>query len=156
MEAIVLDLAKAQFLVDQAIKQKGEDYVYPRAGGGSCVYVDTVIEHGPEYGEIREVPTCPSCLVGYALVKAGVDQEWFLEREINDGSASEVLGALRDDGIIMRDDEVEEYFSTVQRNQDAGVPWGEADKRARKGEYFVGRYRSNNGKWWDSNGPIMK
>jgi hypothetical protein len=139
-----LDLEKAQFLVDQAIKQKGEDYTYEKDEYGNCAYVhyDEIVVGGPdEWGDVQKEPdldTCKmGCLVGAALIKGGIEPEWFVETGNNTEPASTVLYALSVNDRITYTREADEYLTRLQESQDKGAPWRIADALSRSGEVWV-------------------
>ena len=139
-----LDLEKAQFLVDQAIKQKGEEYVYEKDEYGNCSYVhyEEIVVGGPdEWGDVQKEPdlgTCKmGCLVGAALIKGGIAPEWFVESGMNTESAADVLSSLNRHGLISYTEEAERYLSRLQESQDKGAPWRIADALSRSGEVWV-------------------
>lgn len=129
--AIYLDLQKAMELVDAAIEREGEDYIYPNFSIG-CQYVDyAFIEREDEPVE-RVCRT--GCIVGDALLTVlGVDIEAFSYEDENEENAYQFLGWLRQENYISGSSpEAENYLSYIQDNQDKGLPWGVARKRARE------------------------
>lgn len=85
---------------------------------GSCYYT-----RGPEGEE------GPGCIVGQALLAAGVDFD--VLREFDDSAKASgirfVARALADQGkIVMPNFHDAEWLNTVQRDQDKGLTWSEA------------------------------
>lgn len=132
-----LDIQTAHALVEAAILDQGEDYVYPNAGTASCQYVEVAYADG-EY-----IATGPSCLVGSALIKGGIDPQWFAPDERNDQGSHDVLNDLYRDGLVEYSQEAEDYFALVQASQDAGATWGDSHKYALKGMQFIRTRRWN-------------
>lgn len=139
-----LDLEKAQFLVDQAIKQKGEEYTYEKDEYGNCAYVhyDEIVVGGPdEWGDVQKEPdlsTCKmGCLVGAALIKGGIEPAWFVEAGMNTEFASDVLESLHYANLISYTEEARAYLARLQESQDKGAPWRVADELSREEKVWV-------------------
>lgn len=136
MDAIVLDLAKAQFLVDQAIKQRGEDYKYEKQGG-SCLYVhpsEVWNEEFDEYDSNYEDAT-PGCLVGLAFIKAGVPTTEF--EFCNEEDSNALVRYLKREGFIeSATEDAQAFLYNVQTSQDNGHSWGVAVEAANRGKYL--------------------
>lgn len=120
---------KALSTIREIVSEFGEDYVYERVNDG-CRYVSNGV---------------PSCIVGHALVRWGVDPDlinsWDADQrpmEVNgemtykqDGIyaanfAWDALRGLRQDGHLEITDEAIVFLDAVQWEQDHGTPWGEA------------------------------
>lgn len=106
---ISLTYDRAVQLLNDAVKEKGHDYVYPSRG--ECVY----IKDGK-----------PSCIVGHVLVAAGLPVIAFggCSGEMRHNSAgirhlSKVLELDMDHDTV-------ELLREVQWSQDNGTPWGQA------------------------------
>jgi hypothetical protein len=112
MQTITYEMALRA--LNEAVKAKGHDYVYPRAWqSGGCYNVTLDGE--------------PDCIVGWALVWLGVPGEWFLQDTgRRDAGATTACNLLRMEGIFDVTHEAAEFFSQVQRRQDRGASWGEA------------------------------
>lgn len=105
-----LDYDTALGLLFRAVEEKGEDFVYTPLG---------VDEHGDSQCKYFEHGQ-PSCIVGHVLDYMGID------------SVREGLGAsfaLRELGIEV-DAATQHLLDEVQTQQDGGMPWGEALRRA--------------------------
>lgn len=126
-----IDLRTATRLVEESIKERGEEYVYEAPAYG-CAYVAS------RYDEdvASEVATGPSCLVGAALIRGGIDPQWFIDECCNEGPVLDVLEALAHQGLATYDPGAEGYLQRVQYSQDNGAAWGEAHRRALKGQKF--------------------
>jgi hypothetical protein len=109
-ETTLLDVEGALALLERAVQEKGEDYVYPLSDkrDGICRYA---------------VDYEPSCIVGHVLFYLGK-----LDAAIEGASAHTVLHDLATD-------EAKYLLLVVQRAQDAGKPWGQAlgEAKARQG-----------------------
>jgi hypothetical protein len=107
---IELTLEKAIELVEQAIADRGEDYVYERPEDvEECQYV-----HGDE----------PGCIVGYILHAAGVDLGTLHD---NEGIwASFVTNNLAMQNVLAADYGVACFLDSIQGEQDRGKTWGQA------------------------------
>lgn len=130
-----LSLSEAQRLLDEAIAERGEDYVDPRAAslGGRCVY--------RTYHFNDETPDGPDCGVGCVLFKHGYTLE-DLEAldDANDGigiPACAINSVIP--GVLTL--EAQEFLQDFQAKQDQGATWGKARTFAylelalRRGDY---------------------
>lgn len=136
MDAIVLDLAKAQFLVDQAIKQRGEDYKYEKQGF-SCLYVHPSEVWNEEYEEydLNYEDATPGCLVGLAFIKAGVPTTEF--ESCNDEDSRALVRHLKREGFIeSATEDAQQFLYNAQASQDNGHSWGVAVEAANRGKYL--------------------
>lgn len=112
--AIKLTLERTKQLLEEAVAEKGTDYVYadpwgnsPTGDGGMpCYYV-----HDDQ----------PGCIVGHVLYKAGVPLDALFE--VEHSPADQAVAGL--DGLDV-ETWVYSLLRNVQRQQDMGVPWGEA------------------------------
>ena len=140
-----IDLAKAQSLVAECIAERGEDYVYEKEGS-TCKYVHNVGkvmgENEYEYEDDFSEAT-PGCLVGLALLKAGVPLSFMGGSRNMDGS-SDLLRAASDYGVITFDDQVDSYFANVQASQDNGAEWGKSAEAAIRGKQLDKKYNYSN------------
>lgn len=112
--SIVIDKSRALELLDQAVAEKGAEYVDPAVEIGRCNYVQVEGD-----GDL-----VPGCIVGYAMNNAGVplhelalegivteiDWERWCDVKLSDGAAS----------VLRR----------AQSMQDDGMQWGAAVKYA--------------------------
>lgn len=119
--SITIDKDRALELLHAAVNERGEDYVYPKHDD-RCYYVNE--DH------------TPGCLVGAALVNAGVTIDQLIE--FGDGGeiygSSEMAGdlcyTLRDHEIAEIDAYARTLFSLAQSVQDRGDTWGDAVREA--------------------------
>lgn len=102
-------------LLHQAIEQRGGDYVYERSGEAACLYVHE--EDGKKVA---------GCIVGLALVDAGVPLETMDENPTSVPAASGLLRQLAVHGLLTYTESAAIIFDNVQTRQDLGVPWQEA------------------------------
>ena len=106
-----------------AIADERPDFVYTaqkeREGlgvGASCSYTGARL-HSTD-GE--------ACIYGQALTRLGVSQDELM------GYSDNIASLLYDEFELAEyDDDVAETLNSVQREQDAGMPWGEAVKPLR-------------------------
>lgn len=123
---IKIDIDDAIKLVNDAIAERGEDYVYPREEGRDCLYVHDEIAWDPN--EERYVPTdgpaVPGCLVGLVLNKAGVSLERLQRHEGSDAEA--VIEWLEADKVLEAAPKVNQFLYQAQFQQDIGKTWAEA------------------------------
>lgn len=135
--SVFFDEQKIKVGLQEVIAEKGEDYVYPRAGRGStgdgCRYFEN--------------DGSPSCIVGHLLAKRGVTYDALLTlkfgAEMNEStSASGLVGARVIDLDPSQADLLREFLVDVQALQDMGVAWGKAFSVAldRHQQRKVGRY----------------
>lgn len=116
MKHLTYELAKE--LVQEAIAERGEDFVYtPPEGVDDCMYV-----HDDE----------PGCIVGHVLI-SGLGLASTLLESIEGQDASHALSLAVRHGIIIYDDDAEIYLLNLQAFQDSGDSWGKADRLARAG-----------------------
>lgn len=122
-----LTLDRVNELLDQAILERGADYVYvppgfenrkayEGSGFSRCMYV-----HEDADGE-----DCPGCIIGYVLHHAGVPLN---ELACYEGKgAATLLRSLRIDARYI----VSDLLVKVQTRQDKGYTWGDAVAAARE------------------------
>lgn len=129
-----IDLAKAQSLIAECIKDRGEEYEYEKEGS-SCKYVHNVkqvmSQNEYEYEDDFSEAT-PGCLIGLALSKAGVPLD-FMGGARNENGSMDVTQAAADAGLITFTHEADAYFANCQSSQDSGAPWGKAAEAAARG-----------------------
>jgi hypothetical protein len=126
---IEIDKARALQLLEEAVAERGADYVYDDSDIG-CVYVTK--------------DGTPACGVGLALTKAGVPLELLTYIDHNgDGAGGknrfeetqidspDLLDYLRQNDVDI-DDKAEAVFRRFQFEQDHATPWGEALAEARE------------------------
>ena len=101
---------------NEAIEEKGEDYVY---GLYPCHYV---------------MANKPSCLVGNIMHRAGISLEVLEE---NEGGAYGLLSVLKTRKLIEIDANAEMFLIVAQRAQDNRVSWGNAVKVAEAAAYHM-------------------
>lgn len=128
-----LNLAKAQELVDSAIAEMGADYVYPNSGPGTvCNYVDEDWSGVAESGD--EPVLSKGCIVGHAFINAGFDMETLHASNVNEEGSNSLLDYLEGQAFLEGyNEEARVYLALVQRSQDYGKAWGEANEQAKLG-----------------------
>lgn len=137
--AIELTLAKAQELIQSAIDDRGADYVYPKSSTGACTYVDIGYQ-----GEDNERTFEKGCIVGHAFISAlDLDVEEIADKYVNDEGAASFLAWLVEYNYVTKTHiDALDYIERVQRNQDAGRQWGEANEQALLGKVWVKSYEA--------------
>lgn len=133
---LYLDFEKAQQLVNEAIAEKGEDFIYQKEGS-SCHYVHGVTKAWDSYKEdyvstFDDATT--GCLVGHALKLGGVPLEAMGTGYRNDADSDSLLNKLGLTGFVTTLEKAKWYFSNLQQSQDLGVPWGMAAEAAARGK----------------------
>lgn len=99
-----VDVPEAIALLERAVKERGEDYVYPdaeRSAYGECQYF---------------IGRAPGCLIGLVMTYVGADAEDANEGE---GVSSQNWPVNLTPGAIS-------VFSLAQEVQDQGGTWGQA------------------------------
>ena len=125
-DTLELTLEKAKSMVDDAIRDKGSDFVYKRMPGMDCKYVhegvvwDADIEEYVSDESVYE----PGCIVGYVLHKAGIPLATLQGSEGN--NAEELLDRLERHGLVKVETEAADFLNSVQDLQDSGNSWGSA------------------------------
>ena len=121
--SIILSMETVNPVLDELVKEFGEDYVYPGSASKSCYYTQN--------GE-------PSCLVGQVLFRLGASIE-MLDLYDSYGSVSELVqydtdadSAFGATDVEYADFAVIELLQYAQEFQDGGYAWSEAVKRARE------------------------
>lgn len=101
-----LSYDEALELLNKAVEDKGEDYIYLPPGRDGCVYFNK--------GK-------PSCIVGHVLAAKGV-------------KSTDLNSAYNGSGVttldIAEDERASLLLIQAQLTQDGGEPWGEAVKTA--------------------------
>lgn len=127
---------KVNAALDEALKEKGEDYIYPRVvktmpegevaekpffpdqpdapWGTTCLYV-----HDEEEGQI------PGCIVGNVMHRLGVPLEDL--KKVEGDNAHGLIGQLQ----IPVNQHVTRLLNRAQASQDEGQTWGKAVQAAR-------------------------
>lgn len=105
----IITYEMAKDLLQRAVEERGEDYVYPRASSpGGCVYF--------------EDDGTPSCIVGHVLAYLGYTKDDI--EDFNDQS----VGAVSDAAPM--DFQARWLLRDAQIRQDQGTPWGRAVSEA--------------------------
>jgi hypothetical protein len=121
---IIIDREYCIELLDKAVAERGEDYIYTpikvesHFNGGTyhgefCLYVDT------RTGESR-----PSCIAGMVLYLAGLPIDYFKQHE--GVPISKVLWYLSRADAVSTSISVREALQAAQDAQDGGRTWGAA------------------------------
>jgi len=114
MADTIIDLDRALALLTRVVEVKGEDYVYPN-WNNDCRYAD----YGPDGERV------PGCIVGYALIEAGVPLDDLTELEgsvrslVNEHVLEETVGVQLTPAAMRA-------WQAAQESQDDGSPWGKA------------------------------
>lgn len=108
-----IDYAKAKELLEQAVQERGEDYVYEPQTYMVCLYVHTE----------EDDSLTPGCGVGVALVNAGIPIQ--VVKNMNEvGSAGFAIRRLKEMGYLTFTDKGLELLKEFQYRQDRENPWG--------------------------------
>jgi len=98
----------------KAVESKGAEYVYPKPGG-ACVYVSN---------------GAPSCLVGHVVADLFPDKLEEVAQWDRDNEGDTDFHSLQDAFQFPITPEAHLLLTTVQADQDMGVPWGAAVETA--------------------------
>ena len=128
---ITIDRDRAIELLEQAVAQRGSDYVYHKPAAlrneaPTCLYL-----HGQDG---------PGCLIALALSLAGVSSEQLGQLDSRTDAAivtEEVQDYLRSVSVEISDDAYG-VFGVAQSRQDYGNTWGEALDAAKKNHALAG------------------
>jgi hypothetical protein len=114
VDPLVQEALHVRDLLDKAIVEKGEDYVYERINfdESSCNYLEY------EDNLSREVPIGPGCLVGHVLLYDGVEMSELMGKE-GSGAAS----------VAPYSASVNTALGLAQQHQDQGHIWKEARQK---------------------------
>lgn len=125
-DTLELTLEKAKSMVDEAIRDKGSDFVYKRMPGMDCQYVHEGVVWDADLEEYVQDESVyePGCIVGYVLHKAGISLATMQASEGN--NAEELLDRLERHGLLTVEAEAVEFLNSVQDLQDSGNSWGSA------------------------------
>lgn len=113
---IELTLEETKRLLNEAVEERGAEYVYPNAtkdGDSTCRYV-----HYQPDGDT------PGCIVGWVLHKAGIPLP-----ELSKSEGENAVAAVRRlgiNGLLRTDPEVSTLLRKVQGWQDHAASWGKA------------------------------
>ena len=139
----VVDAPEVLALMEKAVAERGEDWVYPAQGDCRYQYdpydYDDETWAGPEekamvayFGDVK----APACLVGKVLFDLNPE---FLEQIVRNGDNGESVEALHlESGWVIGDEtflftaDAIHALQVGQSAQDTGVPWGESVDRAKK------------------------
>jgi hypothetical protein len=114
MENVYIEYDRALSLVNDEIAKEGPWYTYLRDGGNACYNV--------EYDDYTD-EWVGSCLVGRALIAAGVDPERLGYEGVRDADVRTVADRLRE---VKFTSKAMSFLAHVQASQDIGRTWGEA------------------------------
>lgn len=139
---VELSYERAMALVNQAIEERGEDYVNPKYLPGtsnSTGWVDSEswvqAEESTNEGACKYVINgTPSCIVGYVLHHAGIPVETMEEFDQLSSLAGAVMSRLEYRGLLKLEGSAYALLSQLQAFQDDGKPWGLALERARQSQ----------------------
>lgn len=129
MSKLYIDLPKAVELILGEIEKAGADHIHTVACANVTVEWRDGYDENWESAIDHIVPRSVkgSCIVGRALIAGGIEPETFVALEMISSTARGVLDRFRAEGFIEGYTYgAVEYLSSVQRNQDAQLPWGAA------------------------------
>ena len=115
--------------LDACVAERGEDYVYPEAGkvDGICQYWWEGPSDEDEDG--KSLPEGPGCIVGLALSKLGVSDQFIQDLTLM--NAQNALNLLAKRGSWQIEEGAAGLFRYAQIKQDAGWSWGYAAEQAK-------------------------
>jgi len=131
-------------LLDQLVREKGYDYVYPHSSDGDnqigdCKYVeakdDSISLIGWSVEEERVLTAeevknqiAPSCILGHLLYKVGYPIENFVLSGDNESGWGEIAINLSGDfaALLTGNEKIDTALTNLQRAQDTGTAWGPA------------------------------
>ena len=117
----ILTAERVWELLDNAVADRGADYVYPKQDdlpyGNVCLYWHPGDNDGAGG---------PGCIVGHVLTQLGVDPDTLQQHE-----GDSAFHLLMEDEVYPTTLEAARILSDVQRRQDEGFSWGEAVTSAR-------------------------
>jgi hypothetical protein len=111
---VYIEYDRALSLVNDEIAKEGPQYTYTRDRNGACWNVEYDESTGEWVG---------SCLVGRALIAAGVDPERLGYESVRDADVRQVESVL---GELKMTEKAMDFLAHVQGSQDIGRMWGEA------------------------------
>lgn len=111
-----IDVAEALALLERAVAEKGEDYIYPNGGRGD----DFHSENGACVYQTRYTKQ-PACIVGHALYYKDLLQ-YVVDADYNEGTGPHTLAYAL--GVFTT--AAADFLNEVQSAQDAGKTWGAA------------------------------
>lgn len=122
-ESVAIEMMKA------AVASKPDGYKYEKTSGNPCRYVDFSEAYNPDEHLFEMVSDSerPGCLIGTALILAGIPIDVFLRDEVNEEDSNEVLSHLFTEGYIGRvGGGAARLMYNVQNRQDSGEVWSDA------------------------------
>ena len=123
---INLDFDTALELVNRAIEERGEGYVYEPVKDAGCLYVHREPVWDAALGDFGDNDKLtPGCLIGTALHLAGVPLRMLATYE--EMGADSVVASLVEQGEIgSATEEARSFLDNAQAYQDRGKSWGVA------------------------------
>lgn len=127
----ILTYEQAVEILDKAVKERGEDWVFPHFDKCDVCQSDDWEDYEPcswHYsGGCRyfSYDGSPACLVGY-VIRETVDTTHLNLQDIEAHHALDALQILEDWGVLEVDDRTAEMLYKAQGLQDNGIAWGEA------------------------------
>lgn len=119
-----IDTAEALALLERAVAEKGEDYIYPQLAkvAGKFIYGpdDYHSDNGVCVYQTRYTRQ-PACIVGHALHYRGLLQN-VVDAGRNEGCGPHILA----DKLGLFTGDAADFLSEVQGAQDGGKTWGAA------------------------------
>jgi hypothetical protein len=123
-----LDLETVIRLADEAIAEKGEDFIYVDEDGRTPGLNFPAVNC--QYIHDKEGDKTPGCIAGHIMVAFGIDPDDIIPHENDD--SNNLLWQLDQRGLIDYTREADEYLYLLQCRQDNGKTWGEARDNARR------------------------
>lgn len=122
---IKIDYDTALKALNDAVKEKGSDFVYKSDPlrlhfSSKCTYVHFKDAEQYDSGE----PTVPGCIVGNAMLRLGVPLT--LLQENNGAASNDLILRMEAANTVRVTDKATYLLDYVQRLQDSGTSWGEA------------------------------
>lgn len=130
-----LNYDEAVLILDKAVKERGEDWVFPEYNDCPTCRVADWEDYEPcpwHYsGGCRYFSDDgePACLVGYVIHEA-IDHSQLNMMDIEAQQALDALKILNNWGVLSVDERTAELLYKAQQLQDSGVSWGQAVSQA--------------------------
>lgn len=116
--------------LNEAVRERGYNYVYPRNNRGVCYNV---------------FQGKPDCIVGWVMIRLGVPIEWFKEDTRENDNVGDVCRALFFQKMFEFEEAALDLLTDVQISQDSGSTWGVSVTRAHLGEeWYASLYLHRN------------
>lgn len=110
---ITIEISDAIKMMEQAVEERGKDYVYEPPGGESC-----------EYTHVINDQIVPGCIVGQGFYDKGIPLERI--HNLGGGSAFNFIKELERNGLANVSENAGIFLRKIQVEQDQGMAWGNA------------------------------